>query len=502
MADSQSERMHQQEPAPALIADDPVHRRLREAQLAYQGMPGDLVHRSLHEAELAYHEARARARFQSAALKDMQDELARVQQQKEQAQDRLARAEAERRDAQEQVARAEERIARQREEAKRQKERADQLAATLKDIHGALFNGNIYEMILKSCLTLTGGTRGLYVTASGGDGALRVRAADGVDGYPQVPLSPYMAALCRKALGGDDTYVRNESDEKVDLPHPASPDEAFRNVIVAPVVLLKNVDGVMIVADKQEGDFEPGDAESILSVGDQGAVAVENVQLRRALQKAYVGTVSALADAMEAKDAYTQGHCDQVARLARLTVERLGLSEYERSIITYAALLHDVGKIGVSDGILNKPGPLLPEERLLMHAHVRVGRDLIGHVPALTAVAEAVLHHHEWYDGTGYPDGLAGERIPIASRIVGAVDAYSAMITERSYKKAYSEARARDELTHCAGTQFDPRVVAALLEVLATPEAYETKDEEEDDEDLLLPSFAHIEAFEHAAHAN
>ncbi len=186
-----------------------------------------------------------------------------------------------------------------------------------------------------------------------------------------------------------------------------------------------------------------------------------------------------------------------MAHLARLTSERLRLADDDRAVVAYAALLHDIGKIGVSDGILNKPGALLPEERALMHSHVRVGRDLIRHVPVLEPVADAVLHHHEWYDGTGYPDGLAGEAIPIAARVIGAVDAYCAMISVRSYKEAYSEERARDELSHCAGTQFDPRVVEALLAVLASPEASHHDDDDEDDM-LTLPGFGRLDEYRQA----
>jgi len=497
MADSRPERMHEQELAPALISDDPVLLHLGQAQLAYQ-------------------EARARAEFQTAALRDAQSELTRARaaatdlerslqeserrltQEKDEVHHRLTR---EKDEAAERHARElEQQAVRSQEAALQQRERADKLAEVVKSLYGSLFSGDVYELILKACMIITGASRGLYVTSRGEGKALRIRAAVEVDGYPQASPSAYIAALACKALGGDETYACNAGDDWFDLPRPASGDETFRNVVVAPVVLLKNLDGVMIVADKREGDFEQGDVEALLSVGDQASVAVENAQLRRELQKAYLGTVGALADAMEAKDAYTHGHCDEVARLARLTAERLHLSDYDRSVVTYAALLHDVGKIGVSDGILNKPGPLLPEERALMHSHVRVGRDLIAHVPALSTVADAVMHHHEWYDGTGYPDGLAGEGIPIASRIVGAVDAYCAMIAKRSYKDAYSEEQARAELTHCAGVQFDPRVVEVLLDVLGTPEAYEVADEDEDDEDLLLPGFARIAAFEHAAH--
>jgi HD-GYP domain-containing protein (c-di-GMP phosphodiesterase class II) len=178
-----------------------------------------------------------------------------------------------------------------------------------------------------------------------------------------------------------------------------------------------------------------------------------------------------LADAVQAKDPYTHGHCELVSRLARLTAAELALPDGERDVVCFAALLHDVGKIGVSDGVLNKPGPLLPEERDLVRTHVRIGHDLLARVPSLTPVANVVLHHHEWYDGHGYPDGLSGEQIPFASRIVAVADAYCAMITRRSYSDALPEKAAIDELRRCAGSQFDPQVVDAFARIVTSSHA-------------------------------
>jgi HD-GYP domain-containing protein (c-di-GMP phosphodiesterase class II) len=170
-----------------------------------------------------------------------------------------------------------------------------------------------------------------------------------------------------------------------------------------------------------------------------------------------------LADTVVAKDPYIHGHCQQVSRYARRAAEYLGLCDPDKRVTCYSALLHDVGKIGVSDGVLNKPGPLMAEERKLVEAHVRIGHDILNNIPALRDVASAVLYHHEWFDGSGYPDGLSGEQIPIASRIVCAVDAYCAMLDKRSYKESLTPEFARAELERCAGTQFDPDVVTAVL---------------------------------------
>ncbi|HEU4456582.1 MAG TPA: HD domain-containing phosphohydrolase [Longimicrobium sp.] len=377
--------------------------------------------------------------------------------------------------------------------AERQGARAEALRDALKEIHRSLFTGNVYEMILRSCLTITGAARGVYVTRRVADGRLRVRAAVGMEngagGEVNAEPSPFIHALCDRVLEGNEPLVCNDGagDGAPGLP-AAGPGERFRNYAASPVVLMRNLDGILVVADKAVGRFDPEDVETLLSVGDQAAVAVENRHLEKALQSAYVATVSLLADAVEAKDPYTHGHCEMASRFARLVAERLQLPADERAVVCYAALLHDVGKIGVSDGVLHKPGPLLPEEVQLMRAHVRVGHDLLSGVPALRAIADVVLHHHERYDGAGYPDGLRGEEIPVAARIVAAVDAYCAMITRRVYKEAFSEEEARGELVRCSGTQFDPVVVEALLAVLDTPEA---ADADDDDwaECSLLPAF-------------
>lgn len=374
-----------------------------------------------------------------------------------------------------------------RQEVERQRERAEQLAESLRGIHRSLFDGNVYSLILKACLTLTGATRGIYATAAGPDDRLRLRAAFGMSGYPKQPPSPFIEALCRRVLDDNESVVCNKGDELDGLPAPASESEHFHNCLVVPVVLLHNFDGIIIAADKLTGPFDKEDEATLLSVGNQATVAVENTRLHLELQQAYLATIMILADAMEVKDPYTHGHCEQVSRYALFTARKLDLSPQETAIVRYAALLHDVGKIGVSDGVLNKPGPLLPEELELMRAHVRVGRDLICKIEALSVVGEAVLHHHEWYDGTGYPDGLSGDEIPITARIVSVVDAYCAMITKRSYKEAYGEVYAREELERCAGTQFDPHVVQAFLEVLHGPEADDSDDES--NLDSLLPGF-------------
>ncbi|HUS16982.1 MAG TPA: HD domain-containing phosphohydrolase [Chloroflexia bacterium] len=437
----------------------------------------DPVLAELHEAEAEYRAQRDQWEQDRAALEEARAEAERTRKENAQLQKRAKSAQAALQQA--------------RDEAARHQQRAAQLAVSLKEVHRALFDGNVYSLILKACLTIIGATRGLYITASGADDVLRVRAAVDIDGYPAAPPSAFIEALSRRVLTAGDTVICDEDDHVTGLPAPAREGERFRNYVIAPVMLLHHFDGIILAADKIRGGFDKEDVATLLSVGDQATVAVQNVRLQRQLEQAYLGTVAVLANTMEVKDPHTQGHCEQVSQYARLVANHLGLSREERSIVCYAALLHDVGKIGVSDGLLNKIGPLSAEETELMRAHVRMGRDLISRVPGMEPVGEVVLHHHEWFDGHGYPDGLRGEDIPIAARIVSVVDSYCAMIMRRSYKEAYSPAYARAELERCAGTQFDPKIVRAFLAVLDTPEGADLDDDEAECHNLPGFSYNH-----------
>jgi putative nucleotidyltransferase with HDIG domain len=186
------------------------------------------------------------------------------------------------------------------------------------------------------------------------------------------------------------------------------------------------------------------------------------------LSTAYRGTAMLLGDVIEADDEYTGSHSRDVVDLVVSVADELGLDSRERRQAEFAALLHDIGKVKIPAAIINKAGPLDDEEWALMKTHTIVGEQLLERIGGLLGeVGRIVRSCHERWDGKGYPDELAGEEIPLAARIVCACDAWSAMTTDRSYRKARSDAEAAAELRACAGTHFDPRVVDALLAVLA-----------------------------------
>ena len=173
--------------------------------------------------------------------------------------------------------------------------------------------------------------------------------------------------------------------------------------------------------------------------------------------------VAALAQALEERDSYTGEHSESVVELTARVAEALALDADEVKQIRSAALLHDIGKVGIPDGILHKPGPLDDREWEIMRQHPAIGERILRAIPGMGSVARVVRHEHERWDGGGYPDGLAGEAIPIGARIILACDAYHAMTSDRPYRKAMSHHEAMSELTTNAGSQFDPQVVEALV---------------------------------------
>jgi hypothetical protein len=251
------------------------------------------------------------------------------------------------------------------------------------------------------------------------------------------------------------------------------PSEAFvlRRVGMGSVLLLRiRATGrpwglVEVYAD----DGRAFDAEEV-AVAELLLVQVEALLDRfaheEALQRVYRETLASLSNALEAKDDYTSEHAGEVADLAVEVGRRLGLDDAALRAVELGALLHDIGKIRVPESILNKPGPLTDDEWELMRRHPEAGETILAPIAALADVVPVVRSSHERWDGQGYPDGLAGEDIPVGARIVSVCDAYRAMVEPRPYRAARDPLWAREELRRTAGTQFDPACVDALLAIV------------------------------------
>ncbi len=231
--------------------------------------------------------------------------------------------------------------------------------------------------------------------------------------------------------------------------------------------------GALVLGSTFAADtYTTDDVRMLSAIGDQAALAVENARLVENLQESYLATVRSLAAAIEARDAYTRGHSDRVAAHAAAIAQELGLAEEQRIALEVASYLHDIGKIGIPEAILGKPGRLDEAEFSRMKDHVNIGAGILGQVSFPWPVAPVVRHHHERWDGGGYPTGLAGEDIPLLARIVTVADSYEAMTSDRPYRAACPTAFAVDELRRHAGAQFDARVVAAFERALRRAGVY------------------------------
>jgi diguanylate cyclase (GGDEF)-like protein/putative nucleotidyltransferase with HDIG domain len=200
--------------------------------------------------------------------------------------------------------------------------------------------------------------------------------------------------------------------------------------------------------------------------GGTGTVAVAPDEGPQALPQAVLDTVTSLAFAIDAKDHYTQGHSQKVSAYAALIAEGLGMTELQVEEIRLGAVLHDIGKVAIPESILNKNGPLNPDEWENMKSHVTFGAKILDPLTPLARIREMVLHHHEFFDGSGYPHALAGEDIPLGARIIAVADAFDTITSDRTYKKARAAAEALAELERCANAQFDGNIVALFVRTM------------------------------------
>jgi HD-GYP domain-containing protein (c-di-GMP phosphodiesterase class II) len=213
-----------------------------------------------------------------------------------------------------------------------------------------------------------------------------------------------------------------------------------------------------------EMSFDSTDAKFLGSIAEHTGSFLQNRFLLGDIQELLTGFLTSLVNAIDAKDPYTRGHSQRVAFIGQRIAESMGLSKKECSQIFMAGLLHDIGKIGVNDQVLAKPGKLTKEEFASVQEHPVIGSRIISAVRQLRNILPGILTHHERYDGKGYSEGLAGEQIPLMGMIVGLADSFDAITSERTYHSARNFKDALDEVRKCSGTQFSPGVVQALLD--------------------------------------
>jgi putative nucleotidyltransferase with HDIG domain len=268
------------------------------------------------------------------------------------------------------------------------------------------------------------------------------------------------------ASDGSPLVIASIADSDLNLPSYVAR-EGFTSLVAVPLMSGARRIGVVTIYLRNGVSVSPSVTAMISIVGSVTATAVENFQLVRRIEKNYFSTVEALAAAIEVKDPYTLGHSKRVTQFAIALAERLGISGVDMKNLQYGATLHDIGKIGIPGEILNKQERLTRAEYAEIKQHPVIGERIIERVDFLQGARPVVRGHHERFNGSGYPDGLAEEEIPFLARIVGLVDFYDALTSDRPYREAYTPRQALEIAREGIGREFDPAVAREFLDMSA-----------------------------------
>jgi diguanylate cyclase (GGDEF)-like protein len=353
------------------------------------------------------------------------------------------------------------------ESARREAERATALLEFSRELATAEGMDEVVDRIVElSARTLDAPRASVWLQRGAGDDL----AAHATYGYSELEHE----RLARLRFGHDEVHSFLDDRE----PFVVNPDEqpgmdgvaevGLGNAYaVAPLALDGGRAGCIAVAAPDDGGFSERQLHLLAGVAHQAKLALTNAASFHSLETTFLETVEALANALEANDEYTSSHARWITDFALRVGKDLGLDSRQLKRLELGALFHDIGKIGIPEAVLSKPGPLTESERMLIEKHPELGERIIAPIDRLQDVCPIVRHCHERYDGTGYPDRVAGEDIPLESRIIFVCDAYHAMTTDRPYRKRLPAGEALRRLEDGAGTQFDPRVVAVAKRVLA-----------------------------------
>jgi len=248
------------------------------------------------------------------------------------------------------------------------------------------------------------------------------------------------------------------------------PSEVFKNeknktfnTMIAPLSDKNRTIGVTVIVFEEDKDFIRQQTLKLLYIlAGFFSLSLENAYLFGDLKAVYFDTVRAVTNSIEARDPYTRGHSSRVAKIAKSIAEELGWSKEELELIDWGGMLHDVGKIGIPDRVLNKPGKLTDQEYEMIKSHPFIGAQIVKGVSFLEPIIPYIQDHHERIDGKGYPHGLVGENISIKGRLLAVADTFDAMTTDRPYRKGFDPEDALKKIVSSADTQFDPKIVEAF----------------------------------------
>jgi diguanylate cyclase (GGDEF)-like protein len=354
------------------------------------------------------------------------------------------------------------------ESARREAERATALLEFSRQLASAEGMDEVVDRIVELSARTLGSARASvwFQDTSGGE-----ITAKAIHGYPEL-VRERMARLrfghddAVAFLEGREPFVPTE-EEYAALDGVSADVRAGSPFAVAPLTLDGGRLGCIVIGAPDGAEFSEAQLKLLAGIAHQAKLALTNAGNFQSLEKTFIETVEALANALEANDEYTSSHARWITDLSLKVGQGLGLDGRSLKRLELGALFHDIGKIGIPEAILSKPGPLTDAERLIVEKHPELGERIIAPIDRLEEVRPIVRHCHERYDGTGYPDRRAAEDIPIESRIILVCDAYHAMTTDRPYRKRLPREEAIRRLEEGAGTQFDPDVVEVCKGVLA-----------------------------------
>ena len=321
----------------------------------------------------------------------------------------------------------------------------------------------MFEACLNTLLSLSGLSIGSILIVSPGDKTMRVRVSCGLPEAQRGATIPaghgvaaWVASHGRMATVSESTPWKGGNLSEIE--------RCMSWSLHVPMTATGRTRGVISLGLREgRTEIPEDDLQTIQSLANQVAVALENAELKRKAEATYIETVAALAAAVEARDRYTRGHSRRVTEYSVEIARIMGKPEWFVKDIESAALLHDIGKIGFPDQILCNPGPLPPDGVHVIRKHPLAGENILKPVGSLSRLCSIVRHHHEQFDGSGYPDRLRGEEIPLAARMIAVADSFDAMTSERPYRPPRSRDDAVAELRRCSGTQFDPACVEVFL---------------------------------------
>ncbi|MCK4249691.1 MAG: response regulator [Candidatus Omnitrophica bacterium] len=241
----------------------------------------------------------------------------------------------------------------------------------------------------------------------------------------------------------------------------------IKSIVAVPIRIEENLLNAMVMTRSlDQGNFDLNDLEWCRLLGYQAAVIIKNAKFKNISEHSCLETIAVLAAMIEANDPLTRGHSEWVKKYTLLIARQMGMSEESLELLRRAALMHDIGKIGIDSKILNKPGPLSYAQRLIVQKHPLIGIQILRPLKALSKILPIIYYHHEFYDGRGYMNKLKGEEIPLESRILAVADALEAMSSNRPYRRALSREKIIEELETGKGGQFDPQIVQCVLDLI------------------------------------